>query len=447
MSKVRGIFKKLVDAGTFSGVLESAQVLAKTVENTASKFLGNDSITATKLHTLADDDDYDTEAEFQQIVEEANIEKNNQWGSKAATCLKAMSKLIKDSSSINNKYDCKPKIVMSNEIINTEEVDKTVLIPTASKFNEKVSELTNTNRLSAIGSDVVFSVNGEAGSFVNVKYCNLPTLSENLLDPNYYPPTNDVEKVDPTGQSKITNTLFNNTIVNTNDVLELYKELFIKYGINRNDFKEFVNKISLIWGYKKYDFKFSLESDDDNEADLTYIDSYNELNELDKFKNPTTAFTDSLSFDQVTYKNGVKIFRSKTINGIKPRRFCTGSSALILEKIGNIKSINTKNTISGMVSINPAGFPENGVVNYENYNFSFSFVTKKRLLELAKLFIKKDNKFDELLLQTVHENTSTNGFISVFKNGKLHRFIRKEELNNLEEDEEYEECRTKVILI
>ena len=314
-----------------------------------------------------------------------------------------------------------------------EKEDEVNILNTTGYYNSKLTDGPTIVGGRSIGFDNKLSLLQNNGGSITIKTKNI--TSELSADGINNAPVAETFELNDKNPIKIVNGLLEGPLYEVQSFGQIINELKTIFGVKRKDVENFGEKIKLIWGiiggptpsFKKVTFIGNVQS----------TTSLNTVQSAAALKTTVLGFNRSEDGDLIldnfveggqnrlstSYHLTNIRFNSKSTLGLDSY---TSGSALN----GNPNSYLNKQEESDKVVQN---------------NVPFSLIQKHEIINLARKFFENDKNFEKLLLKTVYRFRHCNGLIPVFKKGELCRFIKKSNLNDLKDDEEYEENKYKLI--
>ena len=205
------------------------------------------------------------------------------------------------------------------------------------------------------------------------------------------------------------------------------------YDLSNEDFKKFINEIKLIWGV--------LKDEDFKEDNFSYVSEYEDSTSLSQMQSIASLKESTVQFDSpvdqcIRVNWGID-------NDLKGKKLNIAFYGHRMTAHGNCKLGIISKSAGTFVNSTPGG-NYNTVQNKEMKKIPFVSITSNELCELANLYFTKKENFKEELLKLTYKFRGFNRLIPVFKNQKLHRFVKLNNLNDLEDDEEFEENKVRV---
>lgn len=337
--------------------------------------------------------------------------------------------LVQDGQSKGSSNQCNYIVDQETDTKELDEGSTNIAIMSSTDANKKANQQDNIVYSQPVVSNAKVEVSKmPSDGNVEVSTIILPKDPDN---PDSYE-TIDSESLNQTHTSKSVNSELTGTVYKIKTVEnQLIPSLKLKYSYKDNEINDFIKKISLIWGRQ-------------DDKDKAYVDSVEKTvvpNFLNSVKN-NSKYTVKLdtkadgTLELIDYDENRNLLQTGVFGfAIKPSKKC---SVRFTKQTGSMILYNKPY---------PSAKSTNETFEFKHENIRFSFVTKHELLELAKLYIKKDITFDKILLKICYKHRHTSGLHPVFKKGELNRFVSSEQLNDLEDDEEYEENNVKFFFI
>lgn len=202
-------------------------------------------------------------------------------------------------------------------------------------------------------------------------------------------------------------------------------KLKVLHNLTEEEFQDFKKQISIIWNLKG--------GNGDNTGNI-YVENVEstiqepEPNEILKQK--------SLILAQDQNGNLSTNYKDDEINqfSANPKGFIIhngGNTTQNVKVISDNYGLQTQTNTIGAVKSSYDKDPEK--------KYYFSFVTEKELINLALIYKNDKKNLKAKILECAYKHRHCRNYLPVFKNGVLHRFIERNEIENLEQDEEYEE--------
>ena len=379
-----------------------------------------------RLFNSGNSDEVDEEKQLRQVLDDKLSKRD------ANTFLNTISNLVslqKDAQDKSPECQCKYVLNQESKIKELEKGTINVAISSSSNANDQASKQNSWVYNCPLVSNLGIQVNSvPTDANISVSKVIIP---QNPDDINSYVKL-DSETLNQNNTSTSTNMELDGAVFQISTIEnELIPLLKLKYNYKDNEVDEFIKKISLIWGNHKgikAFIKKVLKSIKANILDTVRSNSENSV-KIDTNPDGTLDVTNYVEDEVDCIQVGTTGYL------IEPKQDC---------------SITMKQETGSLVVENQ-GFPFEKVLS-ENIEFKrekvrFSFIKKSELLQLAKLYIEKDITFDKILLKLCYKYRHTSGLHAVFKKGELNRFVSSEQLNDLDEDEEYEENNFRLFFI
>lgn len=349
---------------------------------------------------------------------------DNLGESEAKTFLNTINNVISlknDAEDKSPECQCTYALTQTSKVKNLKGGTLNVAVSSSSDANSEISKQNNAIYSCPFVTNLEIELNSvPTDSNVNISEVLTP---QNLDDIDSYVKIN-TQKLNQNNTSTSTNMGLDAQVFQIDTVEnEIIPLLKLSYNYKDNELDDFMKKISLIWG--------------NHGGVKAFISKV--------LKSIKARFLDSVRSNG---ENAVKIDTNPDgtldVSNFEPNQVdCIqlGTKAYL---IGTEKDCSiTMNQQTGSMVVSNNGFPFPKSLS-EKFEFKsepvrLSFIKKSELLELAKLYIKKDATFDKILLKLCYKYRHTSGLHAVFKKGELHRFVSTEQLNDLEDDEEYEE--------
>lgn len=423
-----GIFSTIASL-VVKGVKSIPKILASTISGIGSAIdTWNSYNTIRMFNGLGENEDIDKE-EKQKLVD---VLRDNYSEMEVKTFLNTIDNVVslkKDASNKTTESQCDYILTSQSKTKELNAGTVNIALCSSSDANQKTMDQNNTVFSCPFVANLDIQLNTiPTESNLNAARVSVP---QNFDDPDSYVKLDNI-KLNQNNTSMSTNMTLDGPVyqISTmeNDLIPLLK---LSYNFKDNEVDDFIKKISLIWGnhtgFKAYISKV-LKS-----IKAFFLDTVRSNAE-------NAVLIDTLPDGTLEVKN----YEENKVDRIQ-----LGTTAVILDSDKNC-SINTKQQVGNYVTTNNGfAFPKkvSETIEFKQEKYRLSFIKKHELIELAKLYIKKDVTFDKILLKLCYKYRHTSGLHAVFKKGELNRFVSTEQLNDLEEDEEYEENNVRFFFI
>lgn len=441
--KIIGALRTALKTNAISRCIKTVGNLVEVGEDVVGELMGprGEIVTVGDLDESIVDNIKNLKDQINDLIRQVNDQKSN-FGNLVFKGVKCVSDIVQKIVGNYELSNIEIKEVKASKDLDVEGLEKAIILQTPSKFNKEVADDSYAQEGVAIAQDVSINLIGDPDSKVNIVQANMPKNSKYVKSIEQYQTGEEIVSLSNQTPSYIFSTTMDGPIIETENTHQLYNTLKLQLDFNLEKYKKFLNLISLIWGYTNgYNYG--------EDPDLVYLKGYGKNNEINRLHNAEELNDCSLTYkgdiDSIRY--GCKIYQQNSGTFQNPTKLIAPKSAINIKFMGKCKKLNLRTSTVGIVAKSSEKLNDDEEDTDDlHYSYSLCLIHKTNLIKLAELFIKDDKSFNEHLFELVHQTKPFNRLISVYKDGKLSRFIKKDELETLLPEEEYEEPKTAIFV-